>query len=261
MSTYGLTHWMSLASKINKEEGFFWDDAKEEAKKRLKVGQYRADQSRSQSRGQPTESALFPDLENIVTEYLDPETYGFLMQYNPQKYTLAKYEPLIAASERRLQDEKLTQLGEKYKKMYTVKDIKDLSDEYKHEYDKTLLYLLENSIEDIFKIMEDLGLIFRHERYLLDDEDGPFLRYKISFLRDPNTGQEIEELTGILYIRSPSAGAKSSFEFRPDGKIKNRIFLSTPLSPLWQLLYDTIQKYLPYVYIYYMNQTITAEFC
>ena len=40
MSTYGVTHWMSLAKKIKDNEGLIWEDAREESKKRLKVGKY-----------------------------------------------------------------------------------------------------------------------------------------------------------------------------------------------------------------------------
>jgi hypothetical protein len=41
MSTYGVTHWKSLAKKIKESEGLNQADAEEEAKKRLKVGKYK----------------------------------------------------------------------------------------------------------------------------------------------------------------------------------------------------------------------------
>ena len=68
MSTYGVTHWISLAKKIKDNEGLVWGDAQEEAKKRLKVGKY-------------TESSIYKllmkQVDSIVTgrdEQLDRES-------------------------------------------------------------------------------------------------------------------------------------------------------------------------------------------
>ena len=256
MSTYELTNWLLLAKKIKNNEGLSWDDAQEESKKRLKIGKYKEEQSRSQpraqiraqiraqtraqiraqTRAQPKEPALIGDVENIVAEYVDPKTYGILMQYNPQKYTLAKYEPLIAASERRLQDERLTQLDEKYKKKFEVDNLEDLEDLEDLKYEK--IQILGENIVYVLKIMEDLGLIINHSDQLeiVDAPHMDWISHPITLLQIPK-GMKIHNPQGNLVLYP----LDETFKFE-SGAITDRDddFPTT----LWKLLYDRAYQYL-----------------
>ena len=294
MSTYGHTHWMSLASKIKENEGLTWDDAQEEAKKRLKVGQYREKQSRSQPRDQPRaqprvqpraqpraqprvqprgqprdppraqprdppraqpraqprdqpraqhrdqyriqsraqlrEPALIEDVENIMALYADPETYGILMQYNPQKYTLAKYEHLIAASESRVIQENLDKLEENYEENFETTTYSD------YTYDKG--ELLMDSIDSILEIMQNLQLI---ETEYLYDEGGDGRLYwftlPIKLLQKPKGMEKIDPLPSYGKLYTDNLTPTFIYLYEENGTVA----FPTPLSPLWQLLYDTVQ--------------------
>src|SRR5687767_13337185 len=67
------------------------------------------------------ESQLIPELEILMSEYLDPETYGKLMLQNPKQYTLKRYEPIIAEAEDKAYQDELKIIEDKLDKLLLLR--------------------------------------------------------------------------------------------------------------------------------------------
>lgn len=180
------------------------------------------------------------DLQNIVSEYIDPKTYRELSINDPEQYSIDQYELLLVQQEMRKLNDQLLALNQKIEKEHKG-DIKPFDD---------LLYSVEvqiviiNGIRSILRAMESFGLINDISRFgnpfIKDTKAGRWvfsnkiLLYKVSEKNAYINPVKWIEVDLILY-----QGDKS-FKYRKSGTRESKTLSNS--SPLWKLLYDTINK-------------------
>jgi len=182
------------------------------------------------------ESELIPELEELMSEYADLETYIKLIQYNPTKYNIGKYETLIASTETKIQNEKLDVINKEiasWKEYGGDKSIRPLLEDLMNSKSD----LLFGNIESILGIMNQLGYVEYWGTEGVETSFGPKATTSITvkILSNPPT---YDDLVGKDVILELSEDRKQLIFKYMDSDDDTEYPLK--LTPLWNLLYNNI---------------------
>jgi hypothetical protein len=185
-------------------------------------------------------SELIPELEDLMSEYTDYNTYQQLIKYNPSKYSMDKYEIKIAnvESERQhhLLASTLSKLGER-------KYINET--EKRNIFKDELMNLAFENIESTLKIMNELEML-EYEGEEGNEVFGSYaghqgnIKIGVKLLLNPKGYDNLSGLRGNITLSEDGKGLLFSGE--------DEIFeYSLSLTPLYKLLYENIETYVSYI--------------
>ena len=181
---------------------------------------------------------LIPELEELMSEYADLETYIKLIQYSPTKYDINKYETRVADIETKIQNDKLKVID------------KEITQLQNHEYknDKSIRHLLEDlmnsktdllfeNIESVLGIMNQLGYVEYWGEEGIETSFGRNAETSITvkFLSNPPTYNNLIGKDVILELSDDNK--ELIFKYMDS---EDDIEYTLKLTRLWKLLYNNI---------------------
>jgi hypothetical protein len=221
-------------------------------------------QSKTEIETKTKSKALIPDLENIVSQYVDPATYAELMKYDP-RYTLAKYEPIIAESERERQNEERLKVNDEFTirikqlKVENDKNYENLKNDYNSgKYDEdTYESRVDNRFRDYAESKQELiDKLYENNKELYKKDiistlkimaDLGIIEYYIIMKSTHTVTIKMKILGNILDAKFTNIPGKlvwnkedNNFSFQ----IANMVTSKLPSSPLWELLFYNMKKYI-----------------
>lgn len=183
-------------------------------------------------------SQLIPELENLMSEYTDYKTYQELIKYDPNTYSLEKYEINIANSESQRQDELLVSLLKELEERKYVN-----TDERKSMIQEELANLSFENIESTLQIMVNLGILEYGGEEGNEVLSSGNIRLGVKLLLNPKGYDDLTGLNGDITLSDDS---------------KNLLFMNEEedfeyplqLTPLYKLLYKNMKVYMKNIKVY-----------